>query len=128
MHVVQFLRLLALALILASYALGFSLYQLSLNSGYLQPWVSWDYAHSGFSQIGQFPAAVLPDNVKQSLWIFWSIYPSAAILFFVLFGLNGEAMRDWEHVANWAGTGLERLAFFKGRPPPVPPKDDRYCQ
>jgi pheromone a factor receptor len=122
----QFLRLLALAVILALYALGFSLYQLSVNFGQLGPWVSWEYVHAGFSKIGQIPAAVVPDDLKLSLWIFWSIYPSAAILFFILFGLTGEAMRDLEDMAKWATMRLGKLVPFKYGPPPVPAKDDKY--
>lgn len=126
MPMMQFLRLLALALILALYALGFSLYQLGLSLQWLGPWVSWGYVHAGFSQIGQFPAAVMTDDIKQSLWIFWSIYPSAAVLFFILFGMTSEAMRDWEDTANWVKMRLRRLVPFKCGPPPVPEKDDKY--
>ena len=104
MSIMQFLRLLALALILASYGLGFSIYQLRMSAGQLQAWISRDNVHSGFSQIGQAPAVLIPEDMKQVMWTFWSIYPSSAFLFFILFGLNSEAKRDWEYMSNWAKT------------------------
>lgn len=121
MPILQFLRLLALALFLTLFGLGFSFYQLALtfSSSSMQAWVSWDNVHAGFSRITQVPAVWMPDNSIRNMWAFWSIYPSCAFLFFILFGLTSEAIRDWKRAAGWVKNRLWSLVSFAHRPQSV---------
>ncbi|KAF8320874.1 fungal pheromone STE3G-protein-coupled receptor [Clavulina sp. PMI_390] len=65
----------------------------------LRPYLSWDYVHSDFRRVDQYPLAVLPPYVLFVFWVSWSLYPISAVLFWSCFGIGEEAMR--EHRRNW---------------------------
>lgn len=130
MPFVHFLRLLAMSLILSTYGLGFSIYQLFIALNNIQPWISWTNVHHRFSAIGQIPSVLMTPALQRSLWIFWSLYPSSALLFFVLFGLTSEAISDWEKTwkacSKWVVDKCIPKAWKAAVPPPVPQKDAKY--
>ena len=104
----QFTRLMALAIILTSFSLGFGIYQLySLllpgPPGFwpLEPWVSWDNVHYKFSDVGQFPFALMTSDEQASLWAFWSVQPVSALVFFLLFGPTAQALSDIANGWRW---------------------------
>lgn len=67
------------------------------------PWISWDYVHAGFDTIFDYRLSELPtDNIRE-LWASTLYVPIYGFLFFLFFGVSGDAFtfyaRWWEHVA-----------------------------
>lgn len=136
------MRLLSLSVICSFFAVAASLFQLFESFPVLAPWISWDNVHTGFSEIGQFPSALMGPSDITTLWVFWGIFPAAGFLFFLLFGLTGEVVGDCKRAGQWVLRGSWWLRGSKGAnspggsgsgqewAPPVPPKksaQDRYA-
>lgn len=75
----------------------------------LQPWISWENTHYKFSYVGLVPAVVwtIDPNYKASVEMTRWLFPTCAILFFVLFGFASEARKKYHagflFVANLIG-------------------------
>ncbi|KZT69398.1 putative fungal pheromone GPCR, STE3-type [Daedalea quercina L-15889] len=80
----------------------FSIYENNLDNP-IQPYVSWENVHYGFSLVEKFPAVLWMSNrafytsTELGRWV----YPCSAILFFALFGFAEEARRNYS-LAFWA--------------------------
>lgn len=89
----RYFRLMALAATDIAISAPLSLYILHINlkSG-LQPWVSWEFVHWGFSQTPQVPTWAIKEAGQWPAFQInrWSS-PVCAILFFLFFGLAGES-------------------------------------
>src|ERR1700733_5092261 len=59
MTLLQFMRLMALAIFLSSLSLGYGIFQLVYASYPVQPWVSWNRVHRRFYEVGQYPLALM---------------------------------------------------------------------
>jgi hypothetical protein len=113
----QFMRLMALAILIALISLGFGIYQLYTSVGGLMPWVGWDNVHHGFSGVGQFPMMFMTSGQQASLWAFWAVQPVSALLFFLLFGPTAQALSDVANAWRWVKKRLGRPAIGgDGRP------------
>lgn len=107
----RYLRLMLLCCIEMSLTVPlnvFSIYENNLDAP-IQPYVSWQNVHFGFSFVEKFPALLWMSNrpfyvsTELGRWV----YPCSAILFFALFGFAEEARRNyclafWA-VAKWLG-------------------------
>lgn len=123
----RYLRLMVLALIEMMCTIPIGIYSIYIdNKGVtLEPWTSWANVHFGFSFVSQIPAVVwrsdpaFRTSVELTRWLF----PVCALLFFALFGLQGEAWRHYVQ-AYW------RVAKIFGIFPPLTktslPPSSRY--
>ncbi|KAG8735842.1 a-factor receptor [Ceratobasidium sp. 414] len=107
----------AVAITNMSFALPLALYFLISDMVLypLSPWVSWKDTHSTITQVFTFPQAILQaqPGAKTSLELSrWSV-PGCAFVFFMFFGLPGEAIRHYKSVF-W------RIVALLGFKPPAP--------
>ncbi|KAG9079965.1 a-factor receptor [Ceratobasidium sp. 370] len=113
----RFFRLMALAVTNMLFVLPLALYFLISDMVLypLSPWTSWQDTHAMISQVFTFPQDVLQaqPGAKTCLELNrWSI-PGCAFLFFMYFGLPGEAIRQYKAV-------LWRVVAPLGFKPPAP--------
>lgn len=97
MTLLQFMRLMALAIFTTCMTFGFGIYQIyyiAPPSG-PQPWVSWDNVHNHFFEIGIYPTVVLSKAEVSAMWGTWCVQPVAAFIFFALFGPTAQAINDF---------------------------------
>jgi hypothetical protein len=78
--------------------IAFSVYVIWVEFSYspLRPYLNWDYVHSNFSRVGQFPWILYPDWYWMSFFRAWLIVPISAYIFFLFFGFGEEAMREYK--------------------------------
>jgi len=99
----RYFRLMALALTEILGTTIISLYAIinaALNQG-IQPWVSWQYVHSNFGHINQFPEVLLSPQVMSVELGLWSFVPISSALFFVFFGFGEEACSEYRKYWAW---------------------------
>jgi pheromone a factor receptor len=113
MTLLQFLRLMALAVIITSLSLGLGLYQLYSFTALetLLPWISWNNVHHNFSDVGQFPLIIIPQDRLPAMWAFWSAQPVSALVFFLLFGPTAQALNDIVTAWRWVKKRIGRLTI-----------------
>ncbi|KAJ7162673.1 GPCR fungal pheromone mating factor [Mycena crocata] len=75
--------------------------------GGLEPWVSWDYVHDGFSFIGQYASEDIRPQDLRTIWALWLLVPLTSLIFFALFGFGQEGMRDYRAIADWTGSSAK---------------------
>lgn len=99
----RFLRLIALLLVMAISSLSLTLYGLIIAIEFqgLQPWVSWSYVHANFNEIFTFKAEDIGPEYT-SLWVSSAVSPVFGLLFFVFFGLGGDAFEAYRKAGQWA--------------------------
>ncbi|KAJ7088274.1 GPCR fungal pheromone mating factor [Mycena epipterygia] len=74
----------------------------------LLPWTSWDYVHSDFWLVSQYPTAVIPSDVLQWLYFNWFSVPASSFSTFVFFAFGVEAVREYRGCGRWfASTVLQ---------------------
>lgn len=118
MTLLQFMRLMALAIFTTCMTFGFGLYQIyyiAPSSG-PSPWVSWDNIHTHFYQIGQFPAALLSKDDMNTMWGTWCVQPVAALIFFLLFGPTAQALNDFREAWRAGVKRVRGVVPGAGRP------------
>lgn len=101
----RYFRLMALALVEIFWSLFVTTFDtaFSYRDG-LRPWTSWSDVHSGFSRIGQFPLALIPQGtLRMTYFIWWSI-PVSAYLFFVFFAFGRDSRMDYVRAFEWCRT------------------------
>lgn len=109
MTVLQVIRLMALAMILTCFALGFGFLQIYFIATHgLSRWGSWHHLHRNFDQVGQFPSALLSESLRSTIWRYWSIQPAAAFVYFLLFGPTSQALGDIASGWRWL---RQRMGF-----------------
>lgn len=111
MPLLQFIRLMALAVIITSLSLGLGLYQLYSFTALetFLPWISWNNVHHNFSDVGQFPLIIIPQDRLPAMWAFWSAQPVSALVFFLLFGPTAQALNDIATAWRWVKKRTGRL-------------------
>ncbi|EJU00450.1 STE-3-like pheromone receptor [Dacryopinax primogenitus] len=73
-----------------------------------QPWVSWDYVHSNWYRVGQYPLSLLTPEERNIHLALWWVTPVSGFLFFVFFGFSDQAMRDYRGVIRWVRVHILR--------------------
>lgn len=107
MTLLQFMRLMALAIFLSSLSLGYGIFQL-YEFFPAKPWVSWNNVHNGFREVGQYPSAVLTSAQWAAQWAFWAVQPVSALFFFLLFGPTVQALNDVADGWRWVKKRIGR--------------------
>jgi pheromone a factor receptor len=97
----RYFRLMALASTDIVFSLPFSLYLLVSNLQNKQDaWVSWDVTHAKFSIPTILPMIILktfPSSYKVMMINIW-VLPAGGFLFFIYFGLGGEALSAYKDI------------------------------
>ncbi|KAI0063013.1 fungal pheromone STE3G-protein-coupled receptor [Artomyces pyxidatus] len=77
-----------------------SIYDLYSDSLFVSPWISWEYVHSGFSEVNEVPASLWhtsPDmafGIQMTQWV----TVACAFVFFTLFGIFSQgAIDQYQH-------------------------------
>ncbi|KAG8719611.1 a-factor receptor [Ceratobasidium sp. 395] len=96
----RYFRLMALAATEMCFSLPFSLYLLiiNVNSSNLNPWISFNDTHFGFSRVDVVPFIFLNavPQTRNLIEITRWVTPGGAFLFFAYFGLAGEASEEYK--------------------------------
>lgn len=120
MTILQFIRLMALAVILTCFSLGYGLYQVYAFVAVdgLLPWVSWYNVHNHFYEVAQVPLAIMTAPNRLTLWTNWSVQPAAAFVFFLLFGPTTQTLSDLTSGWKWVKQRVIRARSLgpDGRP------------
>ncbi|KAF9514388.1 hypothetical protein BS47DRAFT_1343157 [Hydnum rufescens UP504] len=98
-----YFRLIALAITTTLGTLGFTLYVLIrviASSGAIV-WVSWDFIHTDYWHILQFPTAVVSPSRMAVMLAMWSVVPIQSCACFVFFGFGEEAMAEYRKYWRW---------------------------
>lgn len=128
----RYFRLMCLAGIELVCGIPLSCFSLYLNaSGGVEPWISWQNTHSGFSRVDQVPAIIwknvpeLMTSLELSRWL----TVLCAFIFFAFFGFADEARKHYRSAfysvckrlgytqVGSAGTGLSGSSGYKGSGP-----------
>src|SRR5882762_6017993 len=116
MNAHRYLRLMVLASIEMACTIPIGIYSIYIaNVGVpIQPWISWENIHFGFSFVGQVSAVEWRSNhsfltaVELTRWLFLV----CALLFFTLFGFANEAKKNHALFFRWIAKrfGVSRLS------------------
>lgn len=103
----QYLRLMSMAVIEMFWGLVIT----SLNLWFfcrdgLQPWISWENVHVGFSQIWYYPTVLIPPTTLAWLYAMWCVVPISAVMFSVFFSFGQDAMKDYRNSLQWFRTSM----------------------
>lgn len=69
--------------------------------GGLQPWISWENVHVGFSEVWYFPTVVIPPTTLVWFYVIWFVVPVSGALFSVFFSFGEDAMKDYSKSLQW---------------------------
>lgn len=72
----------------------------------LQPWISWENVHVGFSQIWYYPTVLIPPTTLAWLYAMWCVVPISAVMFSVFFSFGQDAMKDYRNSLQWFRTSM----------------------
>ncbi|TFK44579.1 pheromone A receptor-domain-containing protein [Crucibulum laeve] len=102
----RYFRLMALASIEALCNIPFNITIIVLNAvnGKVQPWVSWEDTHFGFSRVDEIPAVLWKANtqIQISLELTRWLVVVCAFVFFGFFGFADEAKKHYKLALNVA--------------------------
>ncbi|KAJ7093543.1 hypothetical protein C8R44DRAFT_890763 [Mycena epipterygia] len=84
-------------------AVVISLTRASAYRNGLLPWTTWDYVHSDFWLVSQYPIAVIPSDV---VWLYfsWFSVPVSSFSTFIFFAFGVEAVREYRGCGRWFAT------------------------
>lgn len=121
MTLLQFIRLMALAIFMTFFTLGYGFWQVASLKDALLPWISWDNVHGGtggFAGVGQIPLSVWSAAEQSAMWANWSSQPAAALVFFLLFAPTAQAISDVRSGFRWIKqrVGLLNRKGSEGKP------------
>lgn len=95
----RYLRLMALSgcEILCTVPLGIYATYLNAADGAINPWISWQDTHAGFSRVDQIPAMLWRQQpvVESALELSRWLCVACALLFFAFFGFADEAKKNY---------------------------------
>lgn len=116
LSVARFLRLVCILTVFALGSLIFALIHVieaAILTG-IQPWIGWDYVHGGFDIIFTYTLSELSLNNIRELWATTLHVPIYGFLFFLFFGISGDAF-------DFYTTGWKRVAMALSRSKAVLP-------
>ncbi|KAJ7446123.1 GPCR fungal pheromone mating factor [Mycena latifolia] len=105
----RYFRLMSLTFLLGIWnALVISLTRASAYRNGLLPWTTWDYVHSDFLLVSQYPTALIPSDVLQWIYFNWLSIPISSLFVFVFFAFGAEATKDYRACGRWFETTILR--------------------
>lgn len=98
----RYLRLIAMSLTEMIWGTSLNAFNLWNNvEGGLRPWTNWADVHSNFSRVDPYPAFTIPPLFLDRMFLFWSVMPASAVIFFLFFGFGEEAKKEYCQVRRW---------------------------
>ncbi|KAI0061249.1 STE3-like pheromone receptor [Artomyces pyxidatus] len=92
-----------------------SIYDIYCDSTFISPWISWQYVHSGFSEVIQIPASVWKANSDMYVGLDMTrwVTVACAFVFFSLFGIfSQEAISHYQLLYRLARSWIGHLPPF----------------
>lgn len=112
----RYIRLMGLAMAELLGVLIINSYILGTNAqANLRPWKSWDFVHSHFKRVDQYPLSILSQTYRNNMWGTWSLYPISAGLFFAFFGFGREAIEEYKKSYHWVRVHIFRRPTIRNQ-------------
>ncbi|KAF8891686.1 STE3-like pheromone receptor, partial [Infundibulicybe gibba] len=95
----RYFRLMAIAGLDILCTVPLNVYTIYANlRGNVAPWISWEDTHSGFSRVDQFPSVIWRSDPALELSVEFNRWMLVAmgIIFFLFFGITGEAVKHYK--------------------------------
>ncbi|KAI0053492.1 fungal pheromone STE3G-protein-coupled receptor [Auriscalpium vulgare] len=98
----HYFRLILMSLVEMVWSLTISSLNVAFTTrGGLRPWHDWNFVHSGFLQVGQFPLAVVPEGIRRWTFALWWAIPVSTFVFVAFFASGEEAMKEYRAIYQW---------------------------
>lgn len=116
----RYLRLMGLAICEMLAVLGLTLYAVvgAVKGHAILPYVSWNYVHSDFGRIAQYPLVILPSAILSRLIGCWYITPAGSVCFFAFFAFGEEALAEYTRWGRWVLRNIFRREMSHQGPLP----------